>query len=55
MFRVCGEWEEGRGGEETTSGSVGFGFTLGLGGATKDFNIEKEDMTTLPRYKRTLD
>lgn len=42
-------------GEETTSGSVGFGFTQGLGGATKGFNMEKEEMTTLPHYKRTLD
>lgn len=42
-------------GEKTTSGSVGFGFTLGLGGATEGFNMEKEEMSTLSRYKRTLD
>lgn len=52
---MCGEWEEGSGRKETASGSVGLGFTLGLGGATEGFNMEKEEMTTLPGYKRTLD
>lgn len=52
---MCGEWEEGNGGEETASGSVGLGFTLRLGGATEGFNTEKKEMTTLPGYERTLD
>lgn len=51
---MCGEWEEGSGGEETASGSVGLGFRLGLGGAIEGFNTEKE-MATLPGYKGTLD
>lgn len=32
-------------GEETALGSVGFGFMLGLGGATKGFNMEEGEMT----------
>lgn len=55
MVGVCAEWEEGRRREETASGSVGFGFTLGLGEATKGFNMEEEGTTSMLQKDTRLD